>query len=551
MNVDTSAFRNLELLGHLKIPVNQNLVPGVTVNSRFYAPHMPVFQSNSNLVQIAVVVRDRKGTALSGLDRSAFSLKADGNTVPISLFTASAPAASTRTSGENTSAAGAPLASGTASSVPRYVALFFDDFSMTNQQLAIARNAAKKVAASGMAGVNMGIFTTSGSPDLDFTSDPAAWDRTLAQLHAETLMPPNGVTPGANFSPYLAELIQLNVKQYVDYGAEQMKKIGMCAGHDKDDCTSIARAQADYTSDKARATAFDTLGALRQVVTALAAQPGSRTLVLASSGFISDQTDERQQALIAQALSAGIVIDTLDAKLLETEPPNSSPMELMLWSANQESVDEVLQTLADDTGGGYYHNNDIAGAMRQAALAPEPRYILGFSPSAMPADGKFHKLQVRVAHVSHAQIESRKGYYDPSEGDWAHASVPLSQLDAWVEGPATPVDIPTAIGAGWLRTKTGATEVELQIRIAAKQRKGGDELVTAIFDPSGRFVIGRAFNLGFDLNKDELKNYSKTGVAIRFRLPLAPGVYRLRQVVYGLDTHQRTVLNRAFEIPAN
>ncbi|MGH9520250.1 MAG: hypothetical protein ACRD2D_11400, partial [Terriglobales bacterium] len=241
--------------------------------------------------------------------------------------------------------------------------------------------------------------------------------------------------------------------------------------------------------------------------------------------------------------------DSLDAKLLETEPPGSTAMDLELWSANQMSIDQVLQTVADDTGGNYFHNNDIAGAMRQAALAPEPRYVLGFSPSAMPADGKFHHLKVRVAGPAHISVQARQGYYDPSEGDWAHASVPLSQLDAWVEGPATPVDIPTAIGAGWLRTKTGATEVELQVRIAAKQRKGGAELVTAIFDPSGRFVIGRAFNLGFDLNKDELKNYSKTGIAIRFRLPLAPGAYRLRQVVYGLDTHQRTVLNRAFEIP--
>lgn len=541
-----TAFNNLRILSHENVPGVASSLPGVSVSSRPYAPHMPVFQASSNQVQVSVVVRDRSGRALPGLDRSAFSLYADGRPVVLNYFN---PSTSATAALETASSPAGPALSAPAEAAgaSRYVALFVDDFSMTAQQLAIARNAAKKVAASGMDGIKMGIFTTSGTPSLGFTSDRTEWENTISQLHPETQMPEDGITPGGRFNPYLAQLIQLNVKQYVAYGAQVMKSNGMC--QDSKSCESIARAQADYTSDFAHAAAFDTMGALRQTIAALAAQPGARTLVLASAGFMTDQTDGRPQALIAQALKDGIVIDSLDAKLLETEPPGSTPMELELWSANQMSIDQVLQTVADDTGGTYFHNNDIGGAMRQAALAPEPRYMLGFAPAAMPADGKFHRLQVRVIGPPHISVQARRGYYDPEEGDWGSSSISLKTLDEWVAGPAAPTEIPTSIGAGWLKTATGGTEVELQVHIPVTHKTGGTELVTAIFDPLGRFVIGRAYTIGLHLDGSELKKMSKAGVAIRFRLPLAPGTYRLRQIVYGLDTHNRSVLDRAFLIP--
>ena len=55
----------------------------------------------------------------------------------------------------------------------------------------------------------------------------------------------------------------------------------------------------------------------------------------------------------------------------------------------QSEQSDVLEELADGTGGAYFHNNnDLKGGFQRLASAPTYSYLLGFSPLKAVYDGK-------------------------------------------------------------------------------------------------------------------------------------------------------------------
>jgi VWFA-related protein len=80
---------------------------------------------------------------------------------------------------------------------------------------------------------------------------------------------------------------------------------------------------------------------------------------------------------------------------------------------------DVLHSLAVQTGGKQYSNNSPAAALREVVKNASAFYLLGYASARNPADGKFHKISVRVKR-SGVEVRSRTGYYAPS----------LNELDA-------------------------------------------------------------------------------------------------------------------------
>jgi VWFA-related protein len=74
---------------------------------------------------------------------------------------------------------------------------------------------------------------------------------------------------------------------------------------------------------------------------------------------------------------------------------------------------DVLNSLAQQTGGKQYSNNSPAAALREVVKNASAFYLLGYASAKNPADGKFHKISVRVKR-SGVEVKSRSGYYAPS-----------------------------------------------------------------------------------------------------------------------------------------
>ena len=77
---------------------------------------------------------------------------------------------------------------------------------------------------------------------------------------------------------------------------------------------------------------------------------------------------------------------------------------------------DVLRSLADNTGGRQFSNNYPATALREIVKHASAFYLLGYSSAKNPADGKCHKLAVRVKRPG-VEVRARTGYFAPSLTD--------------------------------------------------------------------------------------------------------------------------------------
>lgn len=77
---------------------------------------------------------------------------------------------------------------------------------------------------------------------------------------------------------------------------------------------------------------------------------------------------------------------------------------------------DVLRSLADNTGGRQFSNNYPAAALREIVKHASAFYLLGYASAKNPADGRFHKIAVRVKRPG-VEVRARTGYFAPSLND--------------------------------------------------------------------------------------------------------------------------------------
>jgi VWFA-related protein len=77
---------------------------------------------------------------------------------------------------------------------------------------------------------------------------------------------------------------------------------------------------------------------------------------------------------------------------------------------------DVLQALSEQTGGRQFSNNYPAAALREIVKNSSAFYLLGYASAKNPADGKFHKISVKVKR-SGVDVKARTGYFAPSLTD--------------------------------------------------------------------------------------------------------------------------------------
>jgi VWFA-related protein len=78
---------------------------------------------------------------------------------------------------------------------------------------------------------------------------------------------------------------------------------------------------------------------------------------------------------------------------------------------------DVLSEIAGATGGRYFEAwspKDLPDIMRKIDIRQQ--YVLGYSPAPLKADGKYHRVELRLAREArdrHLRAYARPGYYAP------------------------------------------------------------------------------------------------------------------------------------------
>jgi VWFA-related protein len=538
----------------------------------------------SNLVVVRVVVRDAQNKPVENLKKEDFKLFDRGKQQSISQFALEIPA----TQPSNPAAAvtaGQPVVAPASDLPHRFLALYFDDLNMSDAAVIQARDAADRyLAANLQPGDRVGLFT-SGNSLADFTGDPKQIHDALLKLR---------VSPVALRPHDCPEISDYQAEQIIEFDDERIDAWVLAIDQALNDpkCTHVpqgpgepqryiavmARRILEQSQNQARAN----LQELEKVVTYVARMPGQRIVVLVSPGFLSRSEQFDLDHVMDRALRAQVVINSLDPRgmanimregnVFHTYIPAvaAAGIPQRMDEARESNARDVLQEVAQGTGGQFIHNNnDLQAGF--GVLSGAPSYYLGFAPTDMKLDGKFHELKVELAEKHEGfSLQARRGYFASSSEAEAAANVepggPVDpdaqvkeQIREAVYSKADVQQLPVTMDVKVFSTKTEDRELVLSGRLDTKSlrlRKDGQRnlnnvtFVSAIFDQNDNLVQLQRGQAKLDALDAQLQQVLSAGLKMDSTFELKPGTYRVREVVTDSEAHQITAVSRDVNVTA-
>ncbi len=205
-------------------------------------------------------------------------------------------------------------------------------------------------------------------------------------------------------------------------------------------------------------------------------------------------------------------------------------------NAEQDSRD-TSKLLADRTGGlAFFGNNDIRGTIRRAFDDGRYAYNIAFYPSHGQWDGKFRKLQIRAKEEG-LRLRYRSGYYaTPDRGDTKEAVA--EDLRQAADSPLDATSLGMIITAK--EAKADPHTVELHIGLDPKQlllqhsgdhRKGAIDLFFLQRDASGKQVAAEQQHLALNLDDQQYEHLSKVALVLDRHMKVAPQSREVRVVL--------------------
>jgi VWFA-related protein len=131
----------------------------------------------------------------------------------------------------------------------------------------------------------------------------------------------------------------------------------------------------------------------------------------------------------------------------------------------------TLRELADNTDGrAIVNRNDLGKAMQQIVRDQSAYYLVGYTSTQAPQDGKFHEIRVRVKRPG-VQVRARKGY-------WAYTAEDIKRA---VAGPkAGP---PPAVSKALAAIAPMTNRRYVRTWIGNEQGEGGKTKLTFLWEP--------------------------------------------------------------------
>ncbi|HEV8396513.1 MAG TPA: VWA domain-containing protein [Vicinamibacterales bacterium] len=450
----------------------------------------PAFRSNVSVVVVDVVVRDRSGAIVRGLTADEFEVREDNRPQQIRSFdfeevTTTARAAAPPPALLTDAALAAPATAAAATPAPplrredvagrRLVVLLFDLSSVQPDELERAGQAAVDYVDHQMTGSDLvAVATIDTTLDVltDFTADHQAVKQALAHFTA---------VDGVAFETPAAETAATD-------------EAGGAAG---------GSAEYDVFNNDAR------LRAIKTLADALAPVEQKKAILYFSSGMARSGSDNQVElrTAISAAVRANVSLYPVDTRGLQAVVPGGDATRASSFGSGAfsgrsvrgqfdqlQASQETLQTLASDTGGKAFTDNNAFGeAFTQVIRDTSAYYLLGYSSTNDVRDGRFRRITVKVKRAD-LRVEHRNGYY--AERDFAHTGRQdrERELQEQLASPVSSTDIPVFVSAGWFRLAADRYYVPLSVAIpgdAARSTAAGEvDVLGAVRDEQGR-PVGR------------------------------------------------------------
>jgi VWFA-related protein len=278
-----------------------------------------------------------------------------------------------------------------------------------------------------------------------------------------------------------------------------------------------ARVRAEVTLSAVKAAAVH-LGSLKE---------GRKAIIFVSEGFFALQFHDffQIQELTEAANNNNTAIYTLDPRGLVG---NSS---------------DFLRTIAFQTGGeAFLSTNTPERALRQVIKDASGFYLLGYSSTNNPQDGKFHSIKVRVTRRG-VTVRARKGYWAPNPTERERARAETAAVES------IPADVTSALSV----LSTARAERTIDLWMGTGRGPGGHPEVTAAWTAratSGSATAGRAESVSITVRgKGGDRTYEAPLAAGQITFAVPPGNLQFRTLIRDRDGNTVDEDTRSLTVP--
>ena len=405
--------------------------PATAALAQAAAADTPTFPTQLEQVIVDLVVTDKKGVPIRGLTAADMTVTEDGAKQDVVSFEAvELP--------EQPSAAAPPPPKVSSNVAPeeqraRTFVLVFDDMHITPWRANQAKAAVASFLEKGTReGDRVSLISTAGGTwwtsrmeagrskliDMVKTFD----GRLIPDMSPERMSDYEALRIHVYRDPTTVERV---LRRYETYGVTQSMQ------NSSSDSMRTGTSDDPYVTGRAAEVYFQantrlrtTLDVVERALNGLAGARGRKSLILVSEGFIHDINVDEFKRVNNAARRANTAIYFVNARGLEGVPVAMTAQfgpalpEQDVGFAFAETFDAVAgsEVAASDSGGFTVRNtNDLGSGIQRIANETRVYYLLGYIPTNNTRDGKFRKIQVKLAASKRREVRARKGYFAPTE----------------------------------------------------------------------------------------------------------------------------------------
>lgn len=505
-------------------------------------PQNPVtLRSTTRLVQVSVVVHDKKGEPVADLKKEDFTITEKGKPQEIAFFGVQAAGSlpgKVPKLPPNVYSNRLVEKQGVPGSV---TVILFDALNTKWTDQAYARQQVIKFLEQLQPQDHVAIYLLSRGLRVlhDYTTDSTALLAALGRFHGEHL-------PDLAASEPSPDPVEDSGGNPAAFGLDFLQPTGA--------------EQEFYTTNRV----VNTLAGLKAIAAHLANVPGRKNLIWVSGGFPLDygfdqEPDPRRvdfrrtyydeiEAAVRAVNNAGISIYPVDARGLiigrdamtadmRSGPINPRQPPRARLGPTVPNLD-TMRLLADRTGGrAAYNTNDLKNAIRNAVDDSKVTYMLAYYPAENAQDGKFHEIKIKVDRPG-VNVRYRKGYFalaDIAQNDKTRKSdlstAAWSPVDATSVGLNARVDFANSPDQNAMTVFAQIDPLGVTLEQNGDRWQGKVDLMFIQRDDQGHEYAGATDTITLNLLKDNYIKAVQAGIVYRKDLQRDPKATNLRIVV--------------------
>lgn len=556
--METRKLNTSLMLGFLPLVLSMAALSRPATDSRS-APNslqkqVTAVRVTTRLVQVNVVVQDKKGRPITDLNQDDFEVTEQGKLQTVSVFSVD--------SNRQAVGLGDSLPANTFSNLPsragatrNLTVILLDTLNTPIADQIKAKREVLQFLNQMQPEDRVAIYGLGASLRVihDFTGDGEALARALTRYAQWLSAPQQASTAEIIDNTRLAE------------SPEEAKIIEAMDAFFNQSSLAIAARQIEYRTNL-------TLQALEDIGNHLTSLPGRKCVIWVSAGFpfnygseavlIAHTTDNAKSSASAIArtasslTNANVAIYPVDARgLISTVAtmPSTSVTASTSTARQAARIDtqssdatfaahDTMQQLADQTGGrALYNTNDVRSAIRRALDDSSLTYTLGYYPSDSSFDGKFRAIKVSVKRPG-LQLRYRRGYYaipeeplDDAQRERALNAAAVAPLDMTRVGFSAQLEEP-ASGAASRRLVLEVDTNSVKIEKTEERWTGGLDILLVQFDADGSSAGRTSRRVPLRLTAADIDQLKQYGLVLNINIDLKNACDRLRVILRDTKT---------------